>query len=445
MAALLLCVAVPGVASDEYRPADSGERARRLALDFPHDDAALRRQLDARLAGVTADDVERWAASGALGWTVIDGQRRWFHRAVGNLLLLAPDAAARVRTPSRTDDGPLYALHPMHARWRAMAVEAAGADAERRVIAVDPQVFEVTHTVTVDADAVPSGEALRVWIPFPRAIAGVQDQVDVVATTPAGARLASEVVLQRSAYFETTAVAGRATVVSITYRVRTYTRVAHLDAGVGLALSVAEHSDLAEYLAERPPHVVFHPELRAFSARSIGDATAPVDVARRLFDAVSAKPWAVAREYSTVDNLSLHALRQPHADCGEKAMLLITLLRINGIPARWQSGWQLSPGTFDTMHDWLQAYLPPWGWVPLDPTHGPLASDDPALRHFYFGGLDGFRIAFNDDWGRAFDPAKTHPRSEPVDAQRGEVEWRGGNLYFDVWDYDVQWRRLSAR
>ena len=25
-----------------------------------------------------------------------------------------------------------------------------------------------------------------------------------------------------------------------------------------------------------------------------------------------------------------------------------------------------------------------------------------------------------------------------MDLQRGEVEWRGGNLYFDKWDYDVQ-------
>jgi hypothetical protein len=29
-------------------------------------------------------------------------------------------------------------------------------------------------------------------------------------------------------------------------------------------------------------------------------------------------------------------------------------------------------------------------------------------------------------------------RSEPVDFQRGEVEWRGGNLYFDKWDYHME-------
>jgi len=29
-------------------------------------------------------------------------------------------------------------------------------------------------------------------------------------------------------------------------------------------------------------------------------------------------------------------------------------------------------------------------------------------------------------------------RSEPYDFQRGEVEWKGGNLYFDKWDYDMK-------
>jgi hypothetical protein len=28
--------------------------------------------------------------------------------------------------------------------------------------------------------------------------------------------------------------------------------------------------------------------------------------------------------------------------------------------------------------------------------------------------------------------------SETVDFQRGEVEWKGGNLYFDRWNYDME-------
>jgi hypothetical protein len=31
-----------------------------------------------------------------------------------------------------------------------------------------------------------------------------------------------------------------------------------------------------------------------------------------------------------------------------------------------------------------------------------------------------------------------HFRSEPYDFQRGEVEWEGGNLYFDKWDYTMK-------
>ena len=41
----------------------------------------------------------------------------------------------------------------------------------------------------------------------------------------------------------------------------------------------------------------------------------------------------------------------------------------------------------------------------------------------------------NDDYSQALYPAKIHFRSETIDFQRGEVEWEGGNLYFDQWDY----------
>ena len=96
------------------------------------------------------------------------------------------------------------------------------------------------------------------------------------------------------------------------------------------------------------------------------------------------------------------------------------------------------------MHDWGWLYLAPYGWVPMDVTTGLLATDDEDLRWFYLGGLDAYRIAFNDDFGRPFVPAKTHFRSETVDSQRGEAEWRGGNLYFDQWDYAFDWQMLPA-
>lgn len=101
-----------------------------------------------------------------------------------------------------------------------------------------------------------------------------------------------------------------------------------------------------------------------------------------------------------------------------------------------------SDGDYWNLHDWGWMYLAPYGWVPMDVTTGRLegAVDDSgnSLEWFYLGGLDAYRIAFNDDFGRALYPEKQFFRSETVDSQRGEVEWSGGNLYFDQWSYDFE-------
>lgn len=434
-----LVLSAPAVADPLVVPPD--ERARRIALDFPHDRAALAQRLRQRIPDASEADIDRWTASGALQSLTVDGERRWFGSAVRNLLLVEPEAAARALPQPPVDDGPLYASHPLHARWVAEAAAARGDDAIA-IARIDPRRFRVTHTVEVAADAVPDGALLRIWIPFPRAIPGVQEDIQLESAQPP-ARLAPNRDLQRGAYIEATARAGQPTTARITYALTTRARIARLDPALAAPPDDAQRERLASHLGERPPHVRFSPAMRAWSTSVVGEARNPVEVARRLFAAVSAKPWAVAREYSTLDDLGLHALLARSADCGEKAMWLITALRLNGIPARWQSGWQVSPTAFETMHDWLEAWIAPWGWVPLDPTHGLLASDDPAVREFYFGGVDGYRIAFNDDWGQPFTPPKRHPRSEPVDAQRGEVEWDGGNLYFDQWRHRFEWRRIE--
>jgi transglutaminase-like putative cysteine protease len=195
-------------------------------------------------------------------------------------------------------------------------------------------------------------------------------------------------------------------------------------------------------VAERAPHVVFNDAMRLKSAQVLGGETNPYRIAQKLFAAVDALPWAGAREYSTISNIGQHALDQGHADCGQQTLLLITLLRMNGIPARWQSGWIFSDGDYDNMHDWGWMYLAPYGWVPMDVTFGRLPGAGEGLAGFYMGGMDAYRIAFNDDWSRELVPARQHVRSETVDLQRGEAEWRGGNLYFDQWDYGFEWQLL---
>ena len=409
------------------------ERMRRILLDFRLDEAAAKERLRRDIPDLTDEEFARWDAAGLVEARVIDGERRWFNRGPSNLFRLSEEARKRRATPLNFYDSPLEEAHPHHAEVR----EAALASGER---AVAPQRVRVTQSLTVKPDAVPAGETVRAWLPFPRAIPGQQDDIALVGTSPGIHQLAPESALQRTVYMEAPAVSGEPTAFSVTYELTVRAQYNRIDPERVVPATIT--ADLAPYVAERAPHVVFNDAMRLKSAQVVGDETNPYRIAQKLFTAVDSIPWAGAREYSTITNIGQHALEQGHADCGQQTLLLITLLRMNGIPARWQSGWIFSDGEYNNMHDWGWMYLAPYGWVPMDVTFGRLPDADGELQDFYLGGLDAWRIAFNDDWSREFVPAKQHPRSETVDLQRGEAEWDGGNLYFDQWNYDFEWQLL---
>lgn len=69
----------------------------------------------------------------------------------------------------------------------------------------------------------------------------------------------------------------------------------------------------------------------------------------------------------------------------------------------------------------------------------------PDIEWFYPGGLDAYRIAFNDDCGTPLHPSRQHFRSETVDSQRGKAGWHGGNLYFVQWDHTFTAQVLPPR
>ncbi|MET4680078.1 transglutaminase-like putative cysteine protease [Stenotrophomonas rhizophila] len=408
------------------------ERMRRMRLDFSLDAEGAKAQLRKQIPDLREDEFARWDAAGLIEHLDIDGQRRYFKRAPSNLFRVSAEARAR-RAPDAAvpKDGPYEHLHPHHQEIVA-AARATGATS------LVPRRVEVTQSLVVKPDAVPAGETIRAWIPYPRAIAGQQEDITWMASTPAGAQVAPEATLQRTAYLERKAVAGTPTEFQIRYAVTVYAR--HIEIDPARVQPTPEDPALKPYLAEQAPHIVFTPALRAFSTKVVGTETDPYRIVQKLFDAVDAIPWAGAREYATISNISDYALHAGHADCGQQTLLLIALLRLNGIPARWQSGMVYSDDAagYNNLHDWGAVYLAPYGWVPMDVTTGRLDSPQQTLRDFYLGGLDAYRIAFNDDYGQPLVPAKQHFRSDTVDSQRGEAEWSGGNLYFDQWNYDFQ-------
>jgi transglutaminase-like putative cysteine protease len=406
------------------------ERMRRILLDFSLTaDDALKR-LRRQIPDASSTEFAAWDAAGLLEHMVIDGRTLYFNRAPSNLFRLSEAAVKRRNstTPAFTD-GPNETANAHHREVRDQAM-ATGKHS------VAPRHVRVTYSLTVKPDAVPNGEAVHAWLPFPRALPGQQENVRLIESTPAQHSIAPESALQRTVFLERRAEAGKPTPFSITYELTVFGQYHAIDAAK--VKPAPRTSELAPFVAERAPHIVFTPQIRKFSREIVGQETNPYRIAQKLFAAVDRIPWAGAREYSTISNLSEYTLHAGHGDCGQQTLLLMTLLRLNGIPTRWQSGWIYADSDYDNMHDWAQIYLAPYGWMPMDVTFGLLKSGDPQIDAFYLGGLDAYRIAFNDDFSQPFVPAKQHFRSDTVDSQRGEVEWRGGNLYFDQWDYEFE-------
>jgi len=423
--------------SDEAREALAfeRERMRRILMDFTLTRDEVEARVRKQIPDLSEAEFARWDAQGLFEHQRIDGKRLYFNRSPSNLFRLSAEALAR-RDPKLPpiSDGPMSSPNAHHREVRDQALAA-----HRNSVA--PRRVRVTQTLSVKADAVPAGETVRAWIPYPRARPGQQEDIRFLESTPAKHLIAPESTLQRTVYLEKPAQAGQPTAFSISYELTVYGQYVDIDADKIVPATITP--ELAPFVAERAPHVVFTDAMRLFSAQVVGDEKNPYRIAQKLFAAVDRIPWAGAREYSTIANIGDYALRTGHADCGQQTLLLITLLRMNGIPARWQSGMVYSDGDYWNLHDWGWMYLAPYGWVPMDVTTGRFDAAS-GLEWFYLGGFDAYRIAFNDDYGRDFVPAKKFFRSETVDLQRGEAEWRGGNLYFDQWDYDFEAKVLPA-
>lgn len=403
------------------------ERMRRVRIDFSLDRAGAWQRVQKQIPDLDAREFAVWDRQGLMEAMEIDGERRWFGRSPSNLFRLSAEARARRAQQTPLREGPMESLNDVQRSIRADALASGKANG------LQPMRVRVKQGITVEADAVPAGETVRAWIPWPREIPGQQRDIKLLSSSPAKARIAPASTLQRTAYMEAKARAGTPTEFAIEYEVTLSAQYHPIDPDK--VQPTPGQASLAPFLVERAPHVVFSDDLRAFSRSVVGDEKNPYRIAQKLFAAVDRIPWAGALEYSTIRNISDYALKAGHADCGQQTLLLITLLRMNAIPARWQSGMVFGADGYDNLHDWGMVYLAPHGWVPMDVTTGRFATQEPGMEWFYLGGLDNWRIAYNDDWSRDFVPAKQHVRSETVDLQRGEVEWKGGNLYFDQWDY----------
>lgn len=577
------------------------DRMERIAIDFRRSREEVKDYISRYIPEVTDAQIDEWTASGKLEAMEIDGQTRYFRNAGPNLFRIdheceAIKAASDVAEGSISlsgnaldghdaDDAAVIPLIVSKVKSNLLAGPSAAAPSSEVAPApstsasaaapaagssdaspfsrtaptpymAEPRHYHVRYTLTVDADAVPAGETVRCWLPYPRKDVPRQGDVHFIAASEPKYVFSEESCAHSTLYMEKKAVAGQPTVFSEEFEYTIYGEWHPL-----YPESVKEYNvsdpEYKHYTSEREAHIKFTPRIKAVADSLSKGLDNPYLIARTFFTWVNDNfPWASAREYSTVENIPMYVLESGHGDCGMVTLLFMTLCRYKGIPTRWQSGFMMHPSGWN-LHDWAEVYFEGPGWVPVDESFGipsyavrrsplmgtwapamslPAASGaggaavsgasgigaavsgasvaasvaagasvaggaagvsgigaagasgtgasgsaavaaasaavtaavaggvagstaptsaaslvtpggDPVLsailalpetEYFYLGGIDPYRMVVNTDYGQYLSPRKKYPRSETVDFQRGEVEWKGGNLYFNKWSYSLE-------
>ncbi len=418
---------------------ETSEIIRRTRIEYSLDAAGLLDKVRKSVPDATAREVKRWAKDSRARYRIIDGQKLYFRREPQNIFLFCEEAKAR-----RAEAGNA----PAEPKWRLTdhlkdVVEAAEKTGQ---VEVDPVRHHLTYTLTLRANTpgVKAGSRVAVWLPYPQEYRQ-QRNVKLISASPAPKQIASNAIdgnpvggaPQRTVYMEErVADPTKPLEFREVFEYDSFAYYPKLDEAKVQPLPADWNGAC---LGERPPHIVFTRALRRQAARIVGNETNPLAKARKIFRWVSANiKWNAEDEYCIIPSLAIKGFTAGRGDCGVQATVFITLCRIAGIPARWQSGWETKPTASWGMHDWAEIYIAPWGWLPADPSYGVQKSDDPEIAEFYCGHQDSYRMIVNLDWGRDFFPPKLSLRSEPADLQRGEVELDGRNLYFDQWDYNMK-------
>ncbi len=404
--------------------------AMRIELDFPVTEEEIDQQLNEKAIDFTPEEKTLWEKKNWLECRIINGEKRYFNRAVSNLNLIRHFKFQREYYDSLDSRDP----EMVHRRIHTESVIKASEIQFKPVVPVE---MRIDYTISIHPEAVPAGEVVKCWIPYPKGNQPRQQNIRFISASQDQYTFSGDSSVHSTVYMETRALEGVPLTFNVSYSYESYGQ--YLNQPFQKALPYDKELELyRENTSEQLPHICFTESVRHLADSIAGDEENPFSIVRKIYYWFSKNiPWAGALEYSIMPNIPEYVLQNRRGDCGMQTFLFMSLLRYKGIPVRWQSGWKVPPDG-KNLHDWCEVYFEGPGWVPVDISYGLQYSDDPGIKDFYISGIDSYRLIVNDGVAGRLYPAKKYLRSEPYDFQRGEVEWRGGNLYFDKWDYEMK-------
>ena len=357
------------------------EMAYEIPRAYPYTRAQMLDILQKNVSGFAEEELETLRDDGTLDWRYVNGEVRFKNNALSALLKTRREYALRATDPAVMSGAKASAeqLSAMIAKMKANGGVRAR--------------FELHEELTVRSDRLTEGETLRIHLPMP--IVGAQvKRAELLSASHPVAFLAPEDEPQRTIYFELPYEPGMTVSAEIAYEIDAPYAQPH-------AREVYAEQPVFD-TEELPPHVVFTP-------------------------------------YLTVPNIPEYFLSGLRGDCGVQAITFVTLCRLCGVPAQWQSGLYTKPNSAGH-HDWARFYVAPFGWLFADCSFGGSAyrAGDLDRWNFYFGNLEPWRMPTCSAFQQEFNPPRRFLRHDPYDNQSGEVESLTRRLYADEYEDDCR-------
>lgn len=383
----------------ELAPRLRAERVRleRLPRDYPYSRAAALAMIRAEWPEFTGAQFDALVDAGRIDWRNIKGESCYHEDFLDSLRIYPREA-------------PGLKQEPVDNTQRDAVLERM--EREGALIA------HITLKATIRTRMPAAGKPVQAWLPVP-ARCPQQSGIEILDATP-GYLLAPEDAPQRTVFWESRDRDS----FTVTYR---YCHRAVFTDPLTLPWDPVQPTfDTAEQL----PHLAFTPYLRALAARLIEGCASPAEKAAAIYDYVTGNvDYRYQPAYLQLDVIADTCAKELRGDCGVMALLFITLCRIAGIPARWQSGLAVRPDHVGP-HDWAMFYIAPHGWLWADPSFGSSSrrNGETRRRKHYFGSLDPWRMVANSAFQAPLTPPDPEVRQDPYDNQRGEMTVDGVGL-----------------
>lgn len=398
----------------------------RLALELVHlkqiadvytlDENALISALRAHVPDFSKDDLASLMREGWLDCKAIGGRTFYLQRTVDSLLKANPAFAKRAGQALKSENP---VLDSVIARIKQSGVLSAD--------------ITLRLSLNIASSAFAPGR-YRVHLPCPKPSMS-QHNIRLLYSSPRGGVTAKESAPQRTLFFDVCMEENHP--FEAEYAYTQTARYADLYTPMQPVILYPDaQAPTEDDLAPCAPHIVFTPYLKSLAHEITRNEQTPLDKARSVYQWITGHVrYAFQRPYRMIANGSEYTAIGLKGDCGLQALLFITLLRILGIPARWESGLYAGPDHVGC-HDWAQFYTEAYGWLPADCSFGGAGfrSGNEERRAFYFGNLDPYRLVANSRYFAPFEGLRQYLRHDPYDNQSGEVETEHRALLSNEYD-----------